>query len=433
MNFKCDFLSLLKDSAPYRATCAYLAERKTIREMQRAPVEKSFSLAWCLQNEDLLVEYYLKNIQAESYSPQIRRKSTIAADKERVIYSINWVDKIFDHTLAHLFFEKSEGAFSEALYSYRPGHSNIAALKKLGTFFKERAGQELYIVQSDIKAYTDSLSVPIFLKLFEQLFGQQDPYFLKVLEEFLSPKYYDPETDRIEDLLLGVPTGSHISNFVANLYLNDLDHLLKREAAVAIRYGDDLLFACQSEKEARRIEEAATSLIEERELTLHPDKIERIQFGGTHARPPFRQKQSLNYLGFELSSSGGIFLRSDKLRKLKREVKQYLLRARKQHLKHSPEKDLVDTLIREVNSLIKDFSLIQYLDDLIVICDNEEKLKAFDLWTAQTLLVIAFGGKKQSIFKHLSYKELRDRGLNSTLHAHRIRLKNNAASKTSKN
>jgi len=48
------------------------------------------------------------------------------------------------------------------------------------------------------------------------------------------------------------PRGGH-QPALANIYLNPLDHLMARTGREMVRYADDFVILCQSEKEAQEV------------------------------------------------------------------------------------------------------------------------------------------------------------------------------------
>ena len=63
-----------------------------------------------------------------------------------------------------------------------------------------------------------------------------------------------------------------ISPLLANIYLNPLDHEMKRQGLEMVRYADDFVILCRSEAQARQALQAVQQWMASAELELHPEK-----------------------------------------------------------------------------------------------------------------------------------------------------------------
>jgi RNA-directed DNA polymerase len=81
----------------------------------------------------------------------------------------------------------------------------------------------------------------------------------------------------------GTPQGAVVSPLLANIYLNPLDHLMVRLGKEMVRYADDFVILCESQKEAEEVLETLRQWVAEAGLTLHPTKtriVDASQKGG---------------------------------------------------------------------------------------------------------------------------------------------------------
>jgi RNA-directed DNA polymerase len=93
---------------------------------------------------------------------------------------------------------------------------------------------------------------------------------LALVESFLRQRIMD--TAEGWTPVTGTPQGAVLSPLLSNIYLDPLDHLMARHSIQMVRYADDFVILCQTEREALR----ALAMIEEwtaqAGLTLHPTK-----------------------------------------------------------------------------------------------------------------------------------------------------------------
>lgn len=82
----------------------------------------------------------------------------------------------------------------------------------------------------------------------------------EILKQVIRRKIKDPDLlalfDEIIDSADGVPIGNYLSQFFANLYLSELDHLIKEEAGVRYyyRYADDIVVLAASKEQLHGVQ-----------------------------------------------------------------------------------------------------------------------------------------------------------------------------------
>ena len=122
---------------------------------------------------------------------------------------------------------------------------------------------------------------------------------------------------------LGVPQGGCISPLLANILLNELDQLLESRGLRFVRYADDMMIMCHSERSAKRVLESTARFIEKRlklKVNREKTKIARL------ASP-----DNLKFLGFGFRKRGKehkTYPHTKSIMKLKRKIKEILGRSR---------------------------------------------------------------------------------------------------------
>jgi RNA-directed DNA polymerase len=87
----------------------------------------------------------------------------------------------------------------------------------------------------------------------------------------------------------GTPQGAVISPLLANIYLDDLDHLMAEHGWEMVRYADDFIVLCASEAEARAALHLMTAWIDTHGLALHPEKTRIVDA---------RERGGFDFLGY---------------------------------------------------------------------------------------------------------------------------------------
>ncbi len=114
-----------------------------------------------------------------------------------------------------------------------------------------------------------------------------DSRVLQLLESYLKCATIDQGKSTIRTK--GTPQGSIISPLLANLYLNDLDHLMGAQGYSIVRYADDFIIL---RDEATQLDLARTEIdrwYKNHGLTLHPEKTEQMEVS---------RKAGVEYLGY---------------------------------------------------------------------------------------------------------------------------------------
>jgi RNA-directed DNA polymerase len=81
----------------------------------------------------------------------------------------------------------------------------------------------------------------------------------------------------------GTPQGAVISPLLANVFLHPVDIAMAAAGYEMVRYADDFVIMCRNQAEAEVALQMVRELIEERGLTLHPEKtriVDATQRGG---------------------------------------------------------------------------------------------------------------------------------------------------------
>jgi len=174
-------------------------------------------------------------------------------------------DRVVQTALRNVLEPIFERIFAERSYGFRPGRGCKDALRGVETLLK--AGKT-WVVDADIKSYFDTISHDVLMKDIKERVA--DGRVLDLIEGYLKQGVIDgldqwePES--------GTPQGAVISPLLANIYLNKLDHEMKVKGYAMIRYGDDAVILCSTEEEAHKALTLMKAKIEERGLTLHPEK-----------------------------------------------------------------------------------------------------------------------------------------------------------------
>lgn len=166
---------------------------------------------------------------------------TIHDPKERVICAAPFSERVLHHAImnvCHSFFDRS---LISDTYATRPGKGTYAALDRA----KKAAARYTYMVKLDFRKYFDSIAHNVLKRQLSKKFKDQKllNMFCQIIDS------YNAESGT------GLPIGNLTSQYFANMYLSEFDHLAKEtlQARTYLRYMDDILIASDSKLELKQI------------------------------------------------------------------------------------------------------------------------------------------------------------------------------------
>lgn len=168
-----------------------------------------------------------EELQNGTYHPQNYRTFRLYDPKERTISVASFKDRVAHHALVNILEPIYEPRFIFDSYATRKGKGTWAAIQRAQSFIKKHP----FYLRLDVRKFFDSVNHDILLGLLRRYI--KDSKFLFIAESII---YSIPNGH-------GLPIGNMTSQFLANVYLDPLDHYIKEFLRVKyyIRYMDDML------------------------------------------------------------------------------------------------------------------------------------------------------------------------------------------------
>ena len=167
-------------------------------------------------------------------------------------------DRVVQTAVALTLGPRLDPAMSEASFGYRPGLGVADAVARI---IELRRDSRVWVLESDVARFFETIPHPRLLDLIEA--RTADPRLTDLIALWLAQS---------GEAGCGLLQGSPLSPLLANLYLDEIDHLLDAPETRLVRYADDFVVLARRKAEAETAKERAESLLGERGLALHPDK-----------------------------------------------------------------------------------------------------------------------------------------------------------------
>lgn len=260
---------------------AYIAEKRYINITDRlSDVDHGFSLP-------------LRRVINKSGTRKKRVIYTFSEDETLVLKLLTWLLYRYDEKL------------SPSCFSFR---RNITVKDAVFRVLEIPNLDKKYSLKVDIHNYFNSMPLEGMKEALKEVITDDDA-LLEFLCDILSVGKAISDNNVIEEdrgAMAGVP----ISAFLANIYLLSLDREFDSMGVPYFRYSDDILIFADSQEEREKYRELISKRIEEKGLTLNPDK-----FALTNPGEPWE------FLGFEYNK-GKIDLSHVTIEKMKAKIKR---------------------------------------------------------------------------------------------------------------
>lgn len=198
-----------------------------------------------------------EKLLAGSYQPGPIRGKSIGKPQggERLLGIPNTQDRVIQQAVSQQLTKLWDGGFSEHSYGFRPGRSNLDAIRAAKAFV---LSGKTWVVDVDIEAFFDEVNHDRLMTRITR--DIRDKRLNKYLASNLSADMV--LNGQRHKRTAGVPQGGPLSPLLANLYLDRLDKELGARGLSFCRYADDLMIFVESERSAERILESIVAWIE---------------------------------------------------------------------------------------------------------------------------------------------------------------------------
>jgi len=252
------------------------------------------------ENEVLLLKNLQSSLINKTFTTSQYKIKKIYEPKERTIYILPYYpDRIVQHAVMNVIQPIWDKTFIYDTYSAIPNRGIHKAIDRLQTFLSDNR-HTTYCLQFDVKSYYPSMNHEILLSLIKRKIKCKNTLWL--LEDVIDSVGNE----------INIPIGNYLSQYFANIYLNQFDHWIKEDRKVRyyIRYNDDGIILRNSKTALWKLYEEIREYLDNR-LQLKLNSKTRIY--------PVDQ-QGIDFLGYKTFRDHR-FLRRRTVNKFKKKVR----------------------------------------------------------------------------------------------------------------
>lgn len=345
------------------------------------------------------------------FSPYLK-KSIRIGHKDRDIYLASWPDRIVERWLACGLNKNLIDWFSPSCYAYRPGKFGLDLCQER---VAKACKQNMYVIKRDISNYFYSIPHEKLIQTISKLIPTSDRLFDLILQR-IRFKHSDGVAN------IGVPFGSPIACVLANIYLSDLDKTMERLPIKYFRYADDFIIIAYDCEVAHAANTIFSENISELGLTTKESHTKNIVISDNYIEDEvFKRNSKFKFLGLEFVDGNTVRLGRDKQRKIinlfHKELKTIRSKLKKMDITDRLQM-VVDVANGVISNRMRSAAIIDYY---LKHANDIQQLKSMDLLIAQ-IVISAILNKpfRYKDFSTISFKKLRQAGLISLVHRHRL-------------
>ena len=333
--------------------------------------------------------------------PYKREVNKMGTNKKRVVYSFNDEEMTLLKVMSHLLYKYDE-TFAPNCYAFRRGVRVADAVTRLYRKVRHRG---LWAYKLDIHNYFNSISISILLPQLKQLLADDKPLY-----DFFERLLSDGRCLTNEQVVVaqrGVMAGVPVASFLANVYLNEVDHYFANQGVIYARYSDDIILFASDSSQLQSHRAKILEFLDKYHLEVNPTK-ERI----------YSPDKPYEFLGFRCGQNG-IDISHSGVEKMKGKIRRKMraLLRWKERNGHSAERAMT-AMIRYFNRKFFDTNLdgmLTWSRWYFPVITTTEALKEIDHFMQQSIRVLSTGRHNKSNYR-ITYEKIKALGYRSLVH-----------------
>ena len=354
------------------------AFRAVKRNKGKAGIDK-VSIEMFTKQLDQNLEALMRNLKQGTFQPRPVRRTYIdkGGGKLRPLGIPTVRDRVAQEVLRRLLSPLFEPLFHDDSHGFRPGRSCHTAMERLLETW--RSGHR-HVLDADISGFFDGIPHEVIMRGLTNVVA--DGNILRLAQKFLTAGVL--EDGVVQSTTLGTPQGGVLSPLLANIALNFLDWHLDKLGYRFVRYADDFVVLCRTERQAKEAHQAVKLFIEQLGLTLSPEKTHITTF-----------RKGFTFVGFDVQSNS-VKMRAKSVEKYKDRIRELTTRSY----------NLDSEGVAKINSVVR--GVAHYFGTPFSTC--VQQFQELDRWLRMRLRCMRTKRKRRTDNYRITIKHLRRRG-----------------------
>ncbi|WP_080756447.1 reverse transcriptase domain-containing protein [Aeromonas hydrophila] len=291
--------------------------------------DKKFDPFYVKKHAKTIAWSIAKKIEAQTYEPFEPSTNKIAKSsggyREVAVYQIP--DAAISTLFYHRLLSKNKHRFSSFSYAYRDDRNVHFAIQDIAVDLSQNS--RLFVAEFDFSKFFDTISHDYLYEQFDK-----NGFFISKEERAVIKAF-------LRGREKGIPQGTSISLFLANLACWQLDKKLEKEGLQFARYADDTIVWSQDYTRITKALDIMSNFSKEVGVTLNTEKSEGISILCPNGMKSefHKSKDRVEFLGYSISINK-VSIKQSSVNKIKREISYILYKHLIQPLKSSPLKAL---------------------------------------------------------------------------------------------
>ncbi|MCD7744900.1 MAG: group II intron reverse transcriptase/maturase [Lachnospiraceae bacterium] len=193
-------------------------------------------------------EELVQQLREGKYKPNPVRRVEIPKEEKGKVRKLGIptvVDRMVQQAIAQELTPIYEEQFSDNSFGFRPKRGAHDALKRCKEYVDEGY---VYVVSMDLQSYFDTVNHSKLIEVLSRTV--KDGRVISLIHKYLNAGVM--EDGGFHATTEGVPQGGPLSPLCGNVMLNELDKELEQRGHKFVRYADDCIIFCKSQKSAER-------------------------------------------------------------------------------------------------------------------------------------------------------------------------------------